>query len=206
MIATLADFAPEGVEAGVGLALQHDQGRFLFFLAGQRHRCPPGEIFYAGVGGHREAGEAWVACAEREAREEVGAEIAIEPARTTWYLPRSGRAAPVVVADVPRPLALYEMVHLPGSPRAGQIYRIVVYKARLLGPPRRLPPDEVLGLIALMPEQVVSGLQRKARLADLLCDGAAIVAGAEGLDPKTRLFPVGTAVVLGHVLRAGAVL
>ena len=57
MLKTISDFAPEGVEAGVGLALQDAGGRYLFFLAGTRHRCPPGTIFYAGIGGHREAGE-----------------------------------------------------------------------------------------------------------------------------------------------------
>jgi len=47
-INSLADFAPEGVEAGVGLALQDDAGHYVFCLAGTRHNCPPEEMFYAG--------------------------------------------------------------------------------------------------------------------------------------------------------------
>jgi hypothetical protein len=59
-VKTIADFAPDTVESGVGLALQDDEGRYLFFLAGTRHGCPPGELFYAGIGGHREEGEGWL--------------------------------------------------------------------------------------------------------------------------------------------------
>lgn len=46
-LTTLADFAPEGVESGVGLALTGTDGRYLFFLAGTRHPRPPGTLFYA---------------------------------------------------------------------------------------------------------------------------------------------------------------
>jgi ADP-ribose pyrophosphatase YjhB (NUDIX family) len=72
MMKTLSDFAPEGAETGGGLALQDQRGGYLFFLAGTRHHCPQGELFYAGIGGHREAGEGWLECAHREANEEVG--------------------------------------------------------------------------------------------------------------------------------------
>lgn len=50
-------FAPAGAETGAGLAVVRRGGRSLFFLAGTRHNCPPGELFYAGIGGHREPGE-----------------------------------------------------------------------------------------------------------------------------------------------------
>ena len=53
------------------------------------------------------------------------------------------------MSDRPRPLALYEMIHPPGAPRAGEVYRIVVYQARLRSLPRDLPEDEVLTVIAL---------------------------------------------------------
>jgi hypothetical protein len=70
VIGRIEDFAPEDSEAGVGLALEDGEGRYLFFLAGTRHRCPPGELFYAGIGGHRERGqqgawESWPDCAHR---------------------------------------------------------------------------------------------------------------------------------------------
>lgn len=197
---SLADLVPEGAESGVGLALQAEAGRYLFFLAGTRHGCLPGERFYAGIGGHREPGENWAACARREAREEVGAEIELLSAPATWYLPHDGAAQRVEVSDRPRPLALYEMVHPAGTPRAGELYRIVIYQARLCSPPRDLPPDEVGGVIALTAGQVVRGLEGPVPLGDLLASGAAWVAGpVAGL--AVRLYPLGTARALGHLLR-----
>jgi 8-oxo-dGTP pyrophosphatase MutT (NUDIX family) len=203
-VPSLADLVPEGAEAGVGLALQDGAGRYLFFLAGTRHGCPPGERFYAGIGGHREAGEEWVACAHREAQEEVGVDVELLPAPTTWYLPHGSAPQRVEVADRPRPLALYEMVHPAGTPRAGELYRIVIYRARLGGPPRDLPPDEVGGVLALTAEQVVRGLEGPVSLGELLAAGAAWVAGPQPAGPAAlalRLYPLGTARALGHVLR-----
>jgi len=116
MMKSIADFCPRDAEAGVGLALQDDKGRYLFFLAGKRHRCSLGELFYSGIGGHREAGEDWLVCARREALEEVGADVDILSAPITWHIPCHRPAGQVEVTDRPRPLALYEMIHPPGTP------------------------------------------------------------------------------------------
>jgi len=204
MLTAIADFVLDGAEAGVGLALQDDEERYLFFLAGTRHRCPPGELFYAGIGGHREAGEEWLACARREANEEVGTGIEILSAPTTWYVPHDGSVEELEIADRPRPLAFYEMIHPSGTPRAGELYRIVIYKARLCGLPKDLPPDEVLGIIALTVEQVVRVPERRPTLGELIAEGARIVAAGETVDPQIRLYPLGTAMALAHVLRHAA--
>jgi 8-oxo-dGTP pyrophosphatase MutT (NUDIX family) len=196
----IADFCPADAEVGVGLALQDDQGRYLFFLAGTRHRCPPGELVYAGIGGHREEGEGWLACAHREAKEEVGTDIEIFPARITWYVPQGGSVQQLEVIDQPRPLAFYEMVHPPDTPRAGELYRIVIYKARLRGLPKELARNEVAGVIALTAEQVIRGPERKPTLAELIDEGARVVAGGETVNRQIRLYPIGTARALAHVL------
>ncbi|HYF92706.1 MAG TPA: NUDIX hydrolase [Symbiobacteriaceae bacterium] len=195
----LEQFAPEGVEAGVGLALEDGSGSYLFFLAGRKHGCPPGELFYAGVGGHKEPGEDWVACAHREAAEEIGAAIELLPSGVTWHVATSGAVAPVDVADGPKPLALYEMIHPPGTKRAGHLYRIVVYRARLLGAPKDLPPEEVGGLIALTPEQVACAPGERRALADLLRGGARLVAATREIREDALLYPIGTAAVLARV-------
>lgn len=200
MIKAIADFAPEGAEAGVGLALQDDSERYLFFLAGTRHRCLPGELFYAGIGGHREAGEDWLTCAHREAQEEIGTEIDIVHASVTWYVPQQGPVQRVELSDQPRPLALYEMVHPTSTPRAGELYRIVIYKAYLRDKPKDLPPDEVQGVIALTERQVIRGLEGRPTLAELLDKGACLVAGEEHVDLQVRLYPLGTARALARVL------
>jgi 8-oxo-dGTP pyrophosphatase MutT (NUDIX family) len=200
VIQSISDFCPEGAEAGVGLALQNDEGQYLFFVAGPRHYCPPGELFYAGIGGHLEPGEDWLACAHREALEEVGTDVEILSAPVTWYIPQSSPARKLEVTDWPRPMAFYEMIHPPGTPRAGELYRIVVYQARLSGLPSRLQEDEVLAVLALTREQVIRGLERKPMLAELLDEGARIVASVGPVDDRIRLYPIGTALALAHLL------
>jgi 8-oxo-dGTP pyrophosphatase MutT (NUDIX family) len=203
---TISDFCPQGTEAGVGLALQDDGGRYLFFVAGTRHHCPPGERFYAGIGGHREPGEDWLACAHREALEEIGTDVEILSAPETWYIPQGGSARQVKVGDRPRPLALYEMIHSLDTPRAGEMYRIVVYQARLRSLPMNLAKDEVLAIIALTQAQVIHGPERKPTLAQLLDEGARLVASVEPIDSHIRLYPLGTARAVARVLRQSAIL
>jgi 8-oxo-dGTP pyrophosphatase MutT (NUDIX family) len=199
MMKSITDFAPEGVEAGVGLAIQDESGRYLFFLAGSRHNCPPGELFYGGIGGHREPGEDFLACAQREAQEEVGTSVDIFTSQTTWYVPADGSAQRIEVVDRPRPLAFYEMIHPPGTPREGEMYRIVIFQARLQGTPQDLPPEEVAGVIAMTADQVIRGLRRNSTLAELLEGGGRLVAGGEGMNPSIRLYPLGTAAALAHI-------
>ena len=200
MIRSITDFCPEGAEAGVGLALQNEEGCYLFIIAGPRHYCPTGELFYAGIGGHLEPGEDWLACAHREALEEVGTDVEILSAHTTWYIPQSGSARQLEVADRPRPLAFYEMIHPPGTPRAGKLYRIVVYRARLRGLPSSLQEDEVLAVIALTREQVIRGRERKPTLVELLDEGARIVSSVRPIDGRIHLYPLGTALALANLL------
>jgi ADP-ribose pyrophosphatase YjhB (NUDIX family) len=73
----LRSFVTKVQRGGVGLVLRDGEGRYLFFVAGSRHHCLPGERFYAGIGGHREEGENWLDCARREAQEEVGTGVDI---------------------------------------------------------------------------------------------------------------------------------
>ena len=198
------DIVPDGAEAGVGLALQDDCGRYLFLLAGTRFHCPPGELFYAGIGGHRERGETWPACAHREAKEEIGANVTLRSAEQTWHLPRRSPPVRLALSDRPRPLAVYEMEHPPGTPRAGGVYYLVIYLARLRGQPRALASEEVQGVLALMAAQVVLGEQHRTALATLLDEGATVIAGGESVGRQVRLYPIGTAKALALVLKASA--
>jgi hypothetical protein len=92
------------------------------------------------------------------------------------------------------------MVHPPGTPRDGELYRIVVYKAFLHSKPGDLKLDEVQGVIALTAEQVIRGLESKPTVAALLGDGASLVAGAEHIDLRLCVYPLGTARALARVL------
>ena len=200
MYKTISQFAPEGVEVGVALALQDDSERYLFFVAGTRHHCPPDELFYAGIGGHREAGEGWLDCVHREVKEEIGTQVGILPAPTTWYVPVDGPSRELDLDDRPRPVALTEMIHPPGTPREGKLYRIVIYRGRLRGEPKIVQLDEVRSVIALTEKQVIEGPDRRPTINDLLVEGAAIVVGEENVDLQTCLYPLGTARALASLL------
>ena len=101
----------------------------------------------------------------------------------------------------PRPLAFYEMIHPPSTPRAGELYRIVIYKARLHDVPKDFPLNELLGVIALTAEQVIRGPERRPTLADLIEEGGSVVAGGEMVSRGVRLHPIGTAMALASILR-----
>jgi hypothetical protein len=93
------------------------------------------------------------------------------------------------------------MIHPVDTPRAGGLYRIVVYEAKLMAQPTTLPEEEVQGVIALSTIQVILGPDRRPTVEELLNEGAEIVSGGDGVSPSTRLYPLGTAVALAHILR-----
>ena len=190
------DLISKETETGVGLALRDCSGRYLFFLAGTKFRLPPGELFYAGIGGHREEGESCVECAHREAIEELGVDVELVDADITWAVSSSGDVQRLDVSDQLRPIAMYDMVHGEESSRAGCIYHIVIYDAKLIEPPGELPSDEVRCIIALTPEQVSNALKRKRSITELINEGAEVVACAQPIDLNTFIYPIGTAAAL----------
>ena len=75
--------------------------------------------------------------------------VGFDSSPVTWYVPHEGNIQKVEIVDSPQPLALYELVYPLSLPRAGQLYRIVMYKALLPDPPMIFSKDEVSALIGL---------------------------------------------------------
>ncbi len=194
MLSRISDFAPDGTGCGVGLALDDGEGRFILCVAGSRYRCPPGQRYFMGIGGHREAGETWLDCARREAEEEVGADVELRDAERTWHLTPDGSCESVALADRPRPLALYEMEPPPGAPDASN-YRLIIFRSSLIAPPDglQLGQAEVAGLLALTPELLVRCLETPQPLGSLLDSGATLLAESFAVDRSTAMVPLGTA-------------
>jgi N-acetylglutamate synthase-like GNAT family acetyltransferase/8-oxo-dGTP pyrophosphatase MutT (NUDIX family) len=197
-IRNITDFTSKGTESGVALALRDEEGRYLFCLAGTRHNCPPGELFYGGLGGHREQNEDWLTCAHREALEEMGVDIQIISSSVTWQIRSNGRMQQLNLSDEPRPLALNQYIYFMDNYEHD--YRIVVYEARMNGVPKELPPDELRGIIALTSKQVVRGANNKPTIAQLLAEGTILVTGRSRVDLQARLYPLGTAIALAKIL------
>jgi hypothetical protein len=65
-----------------------------------------------------------------------------------------------------------------------------------------MSPEELQGIIALTPKQVIQSLTRRPKLAQLLAEGALLLTGQKRIDPQTRLYPIGTARALVPILRA----
>lgn len=203
---TIVDYLPVNAEIGVGLALLNERDEYLFFLPGTRHATSINETFYAGIGGHLEANEDLFACGRREAMEEIGVPIHYEDSYTeTVYISANKTITPIAIDEKIKPVGLYEMIHPPESPKAGRIYHLVIFQARVLSPLKRfrLKLDEVSGIITLTKEQVKRGIKRKATLRELIEEGAKIFGPGEWMDKLERkLYPIGTAEALAYIWNA----
>jgi len=192
------NYLPEEAEIGVGLAIKKDD-HYIFFIAGDRHNCFEGELFYAGVGGHLEKEETLIECGQREAKEEIGIIPEIISSYKTQYISKDGNIKEIKIKNNIKPYAIYEMIHPDRTPKAGNVYHIIIYKAKLKETPKNLKKDEVRGIIALTKEQVIQGKKQKMKLGKLKDEGAKIITGAENIDNETKLYPIGTAKALAEI-------
>ncbi len=194
----ILEYIPDNAEIGVGLELRLRTGEFVFFLPGLRHLRDQtsNEMFYAGVGGHLEPGEDLLECGMREAQEEIDLSIEYESSTSTFYIDSLKNIRSIVVDDPIKPLAIFEMIHPVGTPKAGGIYHIVIFKALIDMEPHRLQSEEVSGIILLNKEQVLNG-NRRATIQQILDEGAKVI--GTNINKEMVIYPIGTAEALTYI-------
>ena len=202
MDGSIEEFIPEGAESGASLILR-DDGRLLFAVAGTKFDCPPGELFYMGIGGHRNRGEDLPDCARREALEELGIAVELTDSQETWLVAPDGVGSRLELSDSLRPMSLYLMRRDVHNGDASTYY-IAMYVASLSTTSFNLTVEEVSAVIALTPEQVVNGPSHRPTMRELVRDGAEVLASAQVHCDEVRLYPIGSAVALADVLRYAA--
>jgi len=201
IIQSVLDFVPNGAEIGVGLNLFKDDYH-LFFIPGNRFVFFDDEIFYAGIGGHLEDNETLIECAHREAWEEIGGKIELKSSSRTIYLPGEANKSleEINVSDEIKPFALYEMVHLEGTPKQGDIYHIIIFRAELKEEPTEFKKDEISCLLGLTDNQVIKSIDREPTIQKLIDEGALIIGNTEDINLKNRVYPIGTAKAIAVIL------
>lgn len=198
---TLDEFAPSGTERGVGLLLRDDPpDRYIFGVAGTQFICPEGHLFICGIGGHVEKGESWIDCAQREAREEIGRKIRILSAQRTVFVSKENVTEEIECETEPKPAILYEMIHAPSTPKAGEMYRKVIFESVLEQGNFTLAISEIRALISLHVQQVLDCKRKPTSLEHLLQSGGRVIHPHPDLMSHTLLYPIGTPSALAEIL------
>ncbi len=196
----LNEYIPFDSERGTGLILKH-RDLYLFHVSGRKHLTKPGERFFAGVGGHCEAGESFIDAVQREAIEEIGRNVRIVHSAKTYLVASEGEIIDILKFSLFAPKMIYKMIDFHRNRLEDKTYFIACFEAEIADDcPFDLDPEEVSALIAIPAELLIQSLERKIEAKDIVDSGGMIVAGY--LEDDTHLFPLGTAVALAHLLKS----
>ena len=158
-----------------------------------------------GIGGMCDAGEAWLAAAQRHGEAETGCEVRLFSSRETYYLNVKSDIFAVDVEDVPAPALLYAAAYRPPDNPYGDLETVfgVEFFAHIRGTPR--PGEDAAALIALGQPLLVAAARQQLTVDDLLQAGAELIPNSDypPLDPSSPITPLGTPNFMLQVLEAG---
>lgn len=198
---SLAEIIPRAAACAVAGVLSYHQ--FFIFAIPKRYIDRAGtEVPFHGIGGKVAPPETFEDALHREAQEELGAQIQIQPASRTRYFTTSAELEPVAIGDLPRPYCLYRKTRQqdPNFHHEDVLW-LVGYegKVQVSSLDQLRPGAEVGALLCLTKEMLrrtlVDDLSFKGIIS--LSDGSrVIVAPGVKLDLSRRAVPSGVAALV----------
>jgi len=181
---SLSELIPADAFVGAGVILRH-RGRFLFGIRPLRWDGERATAEITAIGGRIEASDASLSDGvEREACEEIGCDVHLEPCERTLLARGPGELSYAAIGGAEQPAAIvfryYKApAHQPwNAPRLGQPNyrppsRIMLFLGELTGEPQ--PSEELPTLIWLTPEQILQTARQDIPFGELLAAGAPVL-------------------------------
>lgn len=197
----LEDLIPRGSACAVAGILKYHQ--FLIFAIPKRYIARlSSEVPFHGIGGKLRPPETLLDALRREAVEEIGVQIEIEPASRTRYFTTSAELEPVAIGDLPRPYCLYRKTRQQDPNFDHQdVLWLVGYEGKVLVDSLEyLRPGAEVGAVVIVTHETL----RRTLVSDVSFngiiaadDGSRVVVAADvTLDFSRRAVPSGVAALV----------
>jgi 8-oxo-dGTP pyrophosphatase MutT (NUDIX family) len=156
------------------------------------------EVPFHGIGGKRADGEDWIEALQREAREEIGAQLRVESALSTRYLTTGAEFDSVELRDIPRPYCVYKRIRENDPNFAhSDVLWLVGYEAALLAEEFVKPQAEAAAVLYLSGDMLFKAMVSNVTYRDIKKspDCQLIVREGVDLNLSRRAVPSGIAAI-----------
>lgn len=155
----LADMITPGDATAVA-ALVRQAGTWVFVIPKRFLSLDGEELPFHSIGGKRRADETWIAALQREATEEIGAQLEIKSCTQTREITTSAEFEPLALIDRPQPYCVYKRTRsIDPEVVEPEILWIVGFEAELPAAAKIEPRSEIAAVLYLSQEM----LRRAAR-------------------------------------------